>query len=35
MADIGVINSNGDQIYQYLNFHQIGEYKKVAEKVAA
>ncbi|MFT3717946.1 bifunctional aconitate hydratase 2/2-methylisocitrate dehydratase [Pseudorhodoferax sp.] len=35
MADIGVINSNGDKIYQYLNFDKIEDYTEVAEKVAA
>ncbi len=33
MADIGVINENGDQIYQYLNFDQIEEYREIAESV--
>jgi aconitate hydratase 2 / 2-methylisocitrate dehydratase len=35
MADIGVINANGDTIYKYMNFHQIEEFKSVADKVAA
>jgi len=35
LADIGVINANGDQIYRYMNFDQIGEYKETADKVAA
>jgi aconitate hydratase 2/2-methylisocitrate dehydratase len=35
MADIGVINSNGDKIYQYLNFDQIEEFKEAADGVAA
>jgi len=35
MADIGVINSNGDKIYQYLNFDKIEDYKGVADTVAA
>ncbi len=35
MADIGVINANGDKIYQYMNFDRIGEYKSVADKVTA
>jgi aconitate hydratase 2/2-methylisocitrate dehydratase len=34
MADIGVVNQNGDQIYQYLNFDRIDEYKDVADAVA-
>jgi aconitate hydratase 2/2-methylisocitrate dehydratase len=33
MADIGVINDNGDQIYRYLNFDQIEDYKDVADAV--
>lgn len=35
MADIGVINSNGDQIYKYLNFDKIEEYTEVAATVSA
>ncbi|MGB3393885.1 MAG: bifunctional aconitate hydratase 2/2-methylisocitrate dehydratase [Stenotrophomonas sp.] len=35
MADIGVINANGDAIYRYMNFDQIAEYKEVADSVAA
>jgi len=35
LADIGVINANGDKIYKYMNFDQIEEYKDVAAKVAA
>ncbi len=35
MADIGVINANGDKIYRYMNFDQIEEYKDVADSVAA
>lgn len=30
MADMGVINKSGDQIYQYLNFDKIDDYKDVA-----
>jgi aconitate hydratase 2 len=33
MADMGVINANGDQIYQYLNFDEIEEYKEIADAV--
>ena len=33
LADIGVINANGDKIYQYMNFDQIEEYKDVAGTV--
>ena len=32
-ANIGIINENGDKIYRYMNFNQIDEYNKVAEKV--
>ncbi len=35
MADIGVINTNGAEIYRYMNFDQIEEYREVADKVAA
>lgn len=35
MADIGVINANGDTIYKYLNFDQIKDYTDMAEGVAA
>ncbi|HZV37383.1 MAG TPA: bifunctional aconitate hydratase 2/2-methylisocitrate dehydratase [Pseudoxanthomonas sp.] len=35
MADIGVINENGAEIYRYMNFDQIADYKEVADKVAA
>ena len=35
MADIGVINSKGAEIYRYMNFDQIEEYRDVAEKVEA
>ena len=35
MADIGVINANGDKIYQYMNFDKIEDFKKVADTVPA
>ena len=35
MADIGVVNANGETIYRYMNFDRIEEYKDVAETVAA
>ena len=35
MADIGVINANGDKIYRYMNFDKIADYKQVADAVAA
>jgi len=33
MADMGVIDKSGDQIYQYLNFDKIADYKDVADAV--
>jgi len=35
MADIGVINEQGAEIYRYMNFDQIEDYKQVADSVAA
>jgi aconitate hydratase 2 / 2-methylisocitrate dehydratase len=35
MADIGVINEQGAEIYRYMNFDQIEEYRETADKVAA
>lgn len=35
MASTGVLDASSDQIYQYLNFDKIEEYKEVADKVAA
>ncbi|MBX9834909.1 MAG: bifunctional aconitate hydratase 2/2-methylisocitrate dehydratase, partial [Burkholderiaceae bacterium] len=35
LADIGVVNQNGDKIYQYLNFDQIEQYADVAKGVNA
>ena len=35
MADIGVINDKGTEIYRYMNFDQIQEYQDVAKTVAA
>jgi len=35
LADIGVINENGSQIYRYMNFDQIQEYQEAADTVAA
>ena len=35
MADMGVLNANGDQIYKYLNFDQIEEFTEAAATVAA
>ena len=33
MTDIGVINANGDKIYQYMNFDKIQDFKQVADTV--
>lgn len=33
LADIGVINANGERIYRYMNFDQIGEFQQIAEGV--
>ncbi|RPE81633.1 bifunctional aconitate hydratase 2/2-methylisocitrate dehydratase [Vulcaniibacterium tengchongense] len=35
LADIGVINAKGAEIYRYMNFDQIAEYREAAEGVAA
>ncbi|MFN3704030.1 bifunctional aconitate hydratase 2/2-methylisocitrate dehydratase [Thermomonas sp.] len=35
MADIGVINDKSAEIYRYMNFDQIEEYRQVADSVAA
>lgn len=35
MADIGVLDANSSQIYRYMNFDQIEDYKEVADTVAA
>lgn len=35
MADIGVINDQGAEIYRYMNFDQIDEYRETAAGVAA
>jgi len=33
MADIGVINKQSAEVYQYLNFDKIDDFKEVAETV--
>jgi aconitate hydratase 2 / 2-methylisocitrate dehydratase len=33
MTDMGIINSNGEEIYQYLNFNQMADYKDVADTI--
>ncbi|AXK40624.1 bifunctional aconitate hydratase 2/2-methylisocitrate dehydratase [Crenobacter cavernae] len=35
MADIGVIDKQADDVYQYLNFDQIDDFKEVADAVKA
>lgn len=35
LADIGVINANGEKIYRYMNFDQIADFKEVADTVDA
>jgi aconitate hydratase 2/2-methylisocitrate dehydratase len=35
MADIGIINEKGAEIYRYMNFDRIEDYKQVADTVAA
>ena len=35
MTNVGVIDASSEQIYQYLNFDKIDEYKEIADKVAA
>ena len=35
MADIGVINEKGAEIYRYMNFDRIEEYREIADGVAA
>jgi aconitate hydratase 2/2-methylisocitrate dehydratase len=34
MASIDVITAKGDEIYRYMNFDQIEDYRQVAETVA-
>ena len=33
MADMGVLSSNSDDIYRYMNFDQIEEYQEIADSV--
>ena len=35
LADVGVVNEHGDEIYRYMNFDQIAEYRDVADKAKA
>ncbi len=35
MADMGVLSANGAEIYRYMNFDQIQDYKDIADTVAA
>ena len=35
LADIGIVNANGEAIYRYMNFDQMPDYQEVAEGKAA
>lgn len=35
LTDMGVLSENSDQIYKYLNFDQISDYKDVADTIAS
>jgi aconitate hydratase 2/2-methylisocitrate dehydratase len=35
MADMGVLDSGSDQIYRYMNFDQIADYREIADTVEA
>jgi aconitate hydratase 2/2-methylisocitrate dehydratase len=35
MADMGVLDAQGAEIYRYMNFDQIPDYKDVADTVTA
>ncbi len=35
LLDVGVVNQNGDKIYQYLNFDKIPQYADIAKGVSA
>ncbi len=35
MVDMGVLDSGSDQIYRYMNFDQIAEYREIADSVEA
>ncbi len=35
MADMGVLSANGAEIYRYMNFDQIEDYREVADTVSA
>jgi aconitate hydratase 2/2-methylisocitrate dehydratase len=35
MADIGVVNANGEKIYRYMNFDQIGEYAGLQPRMSS
>jgi aconitate hydratase 2 / 2-methylisocitrate dehydratase len=34
MADMGVLNANGDKIYQNMNFDRIEDFKEAADTVS-
>ena len=35
IADMGVLDAQGSEIYRYMNFDQIADYKDVADTVTA
>jgi aconitate hydratase 2/2-methylisocitrate dehydratase len=35
LADVAAVNANGDEIYKYMNFHQIDKYQEVASTLVA
>jgi aconitate hydratase 2/2-methylisocitrate dehydratase len=34
LSDMGVLASNGEQVYKYLNFDRIAEFKELADSVS-
>jgi aconitate hydratase 2/2-methylisocitrate dehydratase len=34
LSDMGVLSSNGEQVYKYLNFDRIAEFKELADSVS-
>jgi aconitate hydratase 2/2-methylisocitrate dehydratase len=35
LADVAAVNANGDEIYKYMNFHQIDKYQEIASTLVA
>ncbi len=35
MTDVGVLDASASEIYRYMNFDKIEDYKAVADKVVA